>query len=149
MPTCSLDDLTGGFVAQRDLLKPAQFEQAVEVVSSLDGDRIETVRLVFADQHGVLRGKTLVAAGLKAAFRDGMPITSTLLLKDTSHRTVFPVWTADAGFGEGALTGAGDVLLVPDPATFRVLPWSPHSGWILCDVVHADARRLSSPPGRC
>lgn len=142
MPACSADDLTGGFLAQQDLLTHSQLERAAEVVARVDADGIEAVRVVFADQHGVLRGKTLVAGGLKAAFRDGMPITSTLLLKDTSHRTVFPVWTADAGFGEGALIGAGDVLLVPDPATFRVLPWSPHSGWILCDVVHNDGAAI-------
>ena len=28
--------------------------------------------------------------------------------------------------------------MVPDPATFRVLPWSPHSGWLLCDLYHKD-----------
>ena len=34
----------------------------------------------------------------------------------------------------GLLRGAGDILLVPDPATFRPLPWSPHSAWLLCDA---------------
>jgi glutamine synthetase len=25
--------------------------------------------------------------------------------------------------------------MVPDPATFRILPWSPHSAWLLCDLA--------------
>lgn len=28
---------------------------------------------------------------------------------------------------------------MPDPATFRVLPWSPQSGWLLCDICASAA----------
>jgi len=60
------------------------------------------------------------------------------LLKDTSHSTVFNVWDDDAGFGEGNMTGASDVLMLPDPSTFKILPWSPHTGWVLADLYHAN-----------
>ncbi len=99
---------------------------------------LEMVRVSFADQHGVLRGKTIMATSFALACANGVPITSTLLLKDTAHQTVFPVWTSDAGFGAGRLTGAGDVMMVPDPSTFRALPWSAKSGWILCDLHYTD-----------
>ncbi|MEW5423239.1 glutamine synthetase family protein [Amorphus sp. 3PC139-8] len=111
-----------------------QARVAAEVIERAKRAELETVRLSFVDQHGVLRGKTLVADELAGAFRNGLAMTSTLLLKDTSHRTVFPVWDDDIGFGPGRFTGAGDVLIVPDPETFKILPWSPHSGWMLCDV---------------
>ncbi|GGA58106.1 glutamine synthetase [Nitratireductor aestuarii] len=133
-------ELTNGFVAERGLLSPAQFAQAEEVVQQIRASGLETIRIAFADQHGVVRGKTIVASQVEGIFRNGVPITSTLLLKDTSHRTVFSVWGKDAGHGISELTGAGDVLLVPDPATFRVLPWSSHSGWLLCDVYFKDGR---------
>ncbi|MFD2238081.1 glutamine synthetase family protein [Aureimonas populi] len=116
------------------LLDAEASRAAAEVMRRVRAEGIETIRLSFADQHGILRGKTIVAEALEAAFRGGMAMTSTLLLKDTSHRTVFPVWENDIGFGKGTLTGAGDVMIVPDPSTFRVLPWSPHSGWMLCDL---------------
>jgi len=32
------------------------------------------------------------------------------------------------------LQGAADMMLVPDPTSFRILPWAPHSGWLLCDI---------------
>src|SRR6185437_15943616 len=32
----------------------------------------------------------------------------------------------------------GDMVMVADPTTFRVLPWSPQSGWILCDLYSTD-----------
>jgi glutamine synthetase len=63
-----------------------------------------------------------------------------MFAKDTSHRTVFPVFTAGGGFGMPEMEGAADVLMVPDPLSFRVLPWAPSSGWLLCDVYFANGR---------
>ena len=114
-----------------------------DALKLIDERKLETVRVSFADQHGVLRGKTIMASAFAAACENGVPITSTLLLKDTSHQTVFPVWGADAGFGDGRLTGASDVLMVPDASTFRYLPWSPTSGWVLCDLYHTDGEPVS------
>lgn len=124
--------------SDKALHSDAQLARAVDVLDQVAAAGLEAIRLAFVDQHGVLRGKTIVADSLASVFKNGMAMTSTLLLKDTSHRTVFPVWQDDIGFGPGTLTGAGDVLIVPDPATFKVLPWSAHSGWILCDVRHKD-----------
>jgi len=134
--------LEDGLVGHRGLLDAAGFDAARAVLAKAEALGLETIRLAFVDQHGVLRGKAIVASGLASAFRSGVPITSTLLLKDTSHRTVFPVWSDDIGFGAGTLTGAGDVLMVPDPATFRVLPWSPHSASVLCAVAYKDGTSL-------
>ena len=113
-----------------------------ELLERVRAEGLETIRLSFVDQHGVLRGKTIVAAGLESACRNGIMMTSTLLLKDTSHRTVFPVWDADIGFGPGRLTGAGDVLILPDLSTFKILPWVPHSGWLLCDLRYKDGTEM-------
>jgi glutamine synthetase len=101
---------------------------------------LNAVRFSFADQHGVLRGKTLAASEAKAALEKGVTVTSTLLLKDTSHRTVFPAFTPGGGVGMPELQGAADVLMMPDPSTFRVLPWAPDTGWFLCDLKLQDGR---------
>jgi glutamine synthetase len=65
--------------------------------------------------------------------RAGVAMTSTLLAKDTSHRTVFKVFTAGGGMGVDEMSGAGNFIMVADPATFRVLPWANKTGWVLCD----------------
>ncbi|HWM44250.1 MAG TPA: glutamine synthetase, partial [Burkholderiales bacterium] len=101
---------------------------------------IKAVRFSFADQHGVLRGKTLAASAAEAAMDRGVTVTSTLLLKDTSHRTVFPAFTPGGGIGMPEMQGAADILMIPDPATFRVLPWAPDTGWFLCDLQFPDGR---------
>ena len=103
---------------------------------------LSVVRLAFADQHGVLRGKTLTVGEIDGALKNGVGVTATMLLKDTSHRTVFPVWQPGGGFGMKELEGAADVVMLPDPTTFRVLPWAPHSGWMLCDLRFADGRPM-------
>ncbi|MGH6886497.1 MAG: glutamine synthetase family protein, partial [Geminicoccales bacterium] len=101
---------------------------------------LEAVRFSFADQHGVLRGKTLAASEVKEALERGVTVTSTLLLKDTAHRTVFAAFTPGGGVGIPEMQGAADVLMKPDAATFRVLPWAPKSGWVLCDLVFQDGK---------
>jgi glutamine synthetase len=103
-------------------------------------DGLKAVRFSFADQHGVLRGKTLAVSEVPAALERGVTVTSTLLLKDTSHRTVFPAFTPGGGVGMAEMQGAADLLMMADPSTFRVLPWAPETGWVLCELAFQDGR---------
>jgi len=128
------------FVERHGIWNAAQSAAANDVEARIRAQKIDVVRLSFADQHGILRGKTVVAAEAANAMRNGVGCTSTLLLKDTSHRTVFPVFTAGGGLGMPELQGAADILMVADPTTFRCLPWAPHTGWLLCDLYFADGR---------
>ena len=105
-----------------------------DILERVAAEGIETIRVVFTDPHGILRGKTLTSAALPGALANGIKVPSTLLLKDISHRTAFPVWGADGA----PMQGASDVVLRPVPATFKVLPWSPHSAIIHCDVTTAE-----------
>ena len=129
-----------GFIARHGLWTDQQIEAGARVLARARELELETIRLSFADQHGILRGKTLMIGELELALASGCSITTSPLLKDTAHRTVFPIWTAGAGVGAPELTGAPDFLMVPDPETFRVLPWSGKTGWILCDMYYPDGR---------
>ena len=122
-------------------------DRVTAVLALVDEAEIETVRVVFVDQHGILRGKTIIASALASAFTSGLGVPSTLLLKDTAHRTVFPVWEGDVEVGDLHLGGAGDVLLRPDPDRFFRLPWAPHSAMILCDVEHRDGTPVAFSSG--
>ena len=112
----------------------------MNIPKEIEARGLKTIRFSFADQHGVLRGKTLAAAEVKNALERGVTVTSTLLLKDTSHRTVFPAFTPGGGVGMPELQGAADVLMVPDVSTFKVLPWASDTGWLLCDLRLQDGR---------
>lgn len=127
-----------GFVSRFGLRDADAAARAAEIIDRVRASGLSTVRVSFADQHGILRGKTVMAADIADAFENGVAMTSTLLLKDTSHRTVFPVWRSEAILGLDTLRGASDFLMVPDPATFRVLPWAPGTGWVLSDLYFPD-----------
>jgi glutamine synthetase len=131
---------TASFVTRHGLWSEEQHEQHRRVASAIAEYGLQTVRFAFPDQHGVLRGKTLTAREAARAFENGCSITSTLFAKDTSHRSVFPVFTAGGGFGMSEMQGGSDVLMVPDPGTFRTIPWAPGTGWVLCDVYFQDGK---------
>ncbi|UWU68739.1 glutamine synthetase family protein [Bradyrhizobium sp. NC92] len=128
------------FVARHALWSDEQRDAAQRMRRIAEEKNLEVIRLAFPDQHGILRGKTIVASEAIASLESGCSITTTMLAKDTSHRTVFPVFTAGGGFGMKEMEGAADVLMVPDPTTFRVLPWAPTTGWVLCDLYFNDGR---------
>ena len=132
------------FVDRHDLWSAEQRRAAAAVEREIKRRKLEVVRFAFCDQHGVLRGKTLVASEAVKAMRAGVTMTSTLLAKDTSHRTVFPVFGAGGGLGLDEMAGAGNFVMAADPATFRVLPWTGDgansTGWMLCDIYFPNGR---------
>ena len=71
----------------------------MNILKEIEARGLKAVRFSFADQHGILRGKTLAAAEVRGALERGVTVTSTLLLKDTSHRTVFAAFTPGGGVG--------------------------------------------------
>jgi glutamine synthetase len=131
---------SASFVERHGLWSPAQKEAMTAVREAVAAGKLETVRFSFADQHGVLRGKTLMAEEALKAFTGGCTVTTTMVLKDTSHRTVFPAFTAGGGLGMREMQGAADMIMVADPTTFKVLPWADRSGWVLCDLHFPDGR---------
>ena len=71
------------------------------------------------------------------------------MLKDSSDRTVYKVFEADVKHELPGFEGASNVLLLPDPSTFKILPWTEKTGWLLCQpwfpngqAVPYDSRRL-------
>ena len=130
------------FVDRHGLWTDAQARAAAEIEKTISQQNLELIRFSFPDQHGILRGKTLVAAEAVRALRSGVSMTSTLFAKDTSHRTVFPVFEAGAGMGVPEMGGAGNFVMVADPETFRVLPWADATGWVLCDCYFTNGKKV-------
>ena len=128
------------FVDRHGLWTDTQQQQARELVGRIDAGELDLLRFAWPDQHGMLRGKTLVASEARDALWAGVNLTTTLLAKDTSHKTVFPVFTAGGGFAVEGLQGGADFTIVADPSTFKVLPWSARTGWVLCDAYMNDGR---------
>ncbi|MET0350817.1 MAG: glutamine synthetase family protein [Rhizobacter sp.] len=128
------------FVERHGLWSDEQRAAAAEIEGRIQAGDIEVLRFAFPDQHGILRGKTLIASEAVSCLWNGVNMTTTLLAKDTSHKTVFPVFSAGGGFAFEGMQGGADFTIVADPATFRILPWAHKTGWVLCDAMMADGR---------
>ncbi len=117
--------------AQRCGIHDAARAAACEAVArQIREEGIERVRIGWCDLHGVLRGKTLVAGAGADALASGVGMVSTLMLKDTSDRTTYKVFDDDAAAALPGFAHANNLLLLPDPASFRVLPWAEATGWM-------------------
>src|SRR4029078_1813056 len=148
MPPRSRKPVT--FVERHSLWSDAQAKAATQVERIIKKEKLEVVRFSFADQHGVLRGKTLLASEAANAMRSGVTMTTTLLAKDTAHRTVFPVFTPGGGFAMEEMQGGSDFVMVADPSTFRILPWANKTGWLLCDIYFTNGTPVPfSARARC
>ncbi|WP_224391458.1 glutamine synthetase family protein [Pseudonocardia sp. ICBG1293] len=129
-----LDTDRGGFIERHGLWSEPQYAAAAQLRRVIDELGIELVRVCFVDQHGVLRGKSITSTALPGILRSGLTAPSSLLLKDPSGRSSFAVFDGLRLDGYRGFSGAGDVVLVPDPATFRVLPWENRTGLLLADL---------------
>jgi glutamine synthetase len=136
--------------ADRCGIHDAAREQALQQLAGrIEAGGLELVRFAWCDLHGVLRGKTLVAAAAQQALREGVGMVSTLMLKDTSDRTAFKVFEPG---GTAQLRGFGfanNLTLLGDPASLRELPWAQATGWIRAQPwfqdgtpVELDTRRV-------
>ena len=108
----------------------AREREVQQTVGRIAAAGLNMVRLAWCDMHGFLRGKAVVASATERVLREGIGMVSTLMLKDTSDRTAYNVFEPDGvlslpGFGQ-----ANNLVMLPDPASFRQLPWAPGSGWL-------------------
>ena len=84
----------------------------------------EFVLLGFPDVNGSIRGKALRPAAFDAAVREGTVVTDLLLALDPTDTPI----TDYEQFG--IRSGAGDILVRPEPDTLRELSW--RLGWRIC-----------------
>lgn len=84
----------------------------------------EFVLLGFPDVNGAIRGKALRPAAFESSLHHGTVMTDLLLALD-------PTDTPIGDYAElGVKTGAGDLIVHPDPTTLHELTWRP--GWKVC-----------------
>ena len=79
-----LEKIKNGALAKAGVLNDVAIDQAAALIAQYEAEGVETMRLVFPDQHGILRGKTIVASAFASVFVSGIGMPSTLLLKDTA-----------------------------------------------------------------
>ena len=129
-----------GFVATNGLYTREQTAAAEEVADKIRELGLRSVRLVVVDQHGVPRAKALSPEAAVSAMSNGLDFSGAIYSLDSGNRVFVPAFAAGGGFGIEEFTGFPDIVLVPDPATFRVLPWADRTGWMLCDTYFSSGQ---------
>ena len=129
-----------GFIEKFGLRTDEHRRLALDVRERLEKGGLKLVRVVWADSHGIARAKTLTVPAFIGALESGFNINVATTTLDASGARVFSSFVRGGGMGLEEMTGSPNLVVVPDPRTFRVLPWEPRAGWILCDEYFVDGR---------
>jgi glutamine synthetase len=124
---------TAGFIAKHGLWSDAQERQAEELKVRLEKGDLKLMRLAWADPHGYSRAKAVTVPAFLSALTNGYNINVATTTLDSAGTRIFASFTRGGGMGLDEMTGSPNLTVVPDPGTFRVLPWAPGVGWVLCD----------------
>src|SRR6059036_1556345 len=98
---------------------------AGDAVKQADEAGLRLVRFLWCGNDGTVRGKASGRRGLEGRISSGIGLTVAMQAMNGLDQ-LQPV----EGMGP-----VGEIRLVPDPETFRVLPYAPHSGAMLVDHV--------------
>ncbi|MBM3708066.1 MAG: glutamine synthetase [Actinobacteria bacterium] len=110
-------------MAKKDEVKEYVLKKAHE-------NKIKFIRMWFTDVQGMLKSFSITVEELEGALSDGM------------------------GFDGSSIEGfsrieESDVIALPDPATFQILPWSPQENGaarMFCDILKPDGTNFEGDP---
>src|ERR1700720_4077488 len=114
-----------------------------ELRAGVDAGEIDTVLLAMTDMQGRLQGKRLTARHfLDEVAEHGAESCNYLLAVDVDMRTV-------DGYAMSSWEGGyGDMVLKPDLATLRPVPWQEGTVVCLADVAWPGTWSRAAPPPR-
>lgn len=107
-----------------------------DVISAVKQNGIELIRFVYMDNDGVIRSYITTAEELAGDMEVGHPFSIAM-----PFFSVLDTLTPETRFG-----CLGEIVGLPDPATFRILPWVSKSGMMICDFL---TKKDHEPTGLC
>jgi glutamine synthetase len=105
-------------------------DQKRQVLDQIKSESVRTVRFCFTDILGILKGFAIPAVKMEEALEEGV------------------------GFDGSSIEGfcriyESDLLAMPDPATFRILPWTTDGqkiGMMFCDILTPEREPYQGDP---
>lgn len=96
-----------------------------DVVRLAKKEGVELVEFLYVDNGGIARGKITHVDRLKSRMISGIGLTPAMMAMNIfDHLQPIPEMTA-----------VGEVRLMPDPESFRILPYHPKVAAIMCDQI--------------
>jgi len=124
MPTRSPDNAKGGSGAR-----------GRQILARCKSDKVQLVRFLYCGNDSVIRGKACHTRFLNSYLRSGIGLTVAMQSFNMLDQLV----------PEGSFGPVGEIRLVPDPESFAVLPYTPKSARLLCDMLTLEGE----PWGAC
>ena len=109
---------------------------AQDIVERAQAANLRLVRFLYCDNGGIIRGKATHASKLGTRITEG--IGQTLAMQAFTG-----VESLASVEGMGPI---GEFRLTPDPATFTILPYTPNTGSMLCDMILTDGTPWAACP---
>jgi glutamine synthetase len=101
-----------------------------EIVARAETAGLRLVRFLYCDNDGIIRGKSTGIAGLEDRLETGIGLTVAM-----QAFTMLDHLATVEGMGP-----VGEIRLVPDPDTFVIAPYAPHTGVLLVDMETLDGK---------
>jgi glutamine synthetase len=113
-------------------------DPGAEMERRIDAEDIDHIFVEFADVNGIARSKQITADYFLDSWESGFSMNLLLLVQ--TPRNAVP-----KGSGYGAEVDYADGVVVPDPSTYKRLPWRDDAARVICDF-HYDGAPVGGAP---
>lgn len=110
--------------------------QREQIIASVQKTKVRLVRFLYCDNGCTIRGKLAPGYSLADRLESGMGLTVAMQAMNMLDQL-----QAVEGLGP-----VGEIRLVPDPDSFVVLPYAPHSAAMMCDMLTLDGQPWDACP---
>ena len=110
-------------------------EKSVQRPPELSDDSITSVRVIYPDLHGVVRGKDVPIGEFQRAEEHGLAFCSAVMGTDLRHTPVV-----------GGEEGYPDLIAFPDLSTMTTVPWEPGLACCIADLQSAGEHDAPADP---
>jgi glutamine synthetase len=109
-----------------------------EVLERIKAAQIDTVRIEFSDMHGVNRGKIVPAKRIEEVLEEGINCAKPTFSLDLNYNVL-------SGTGTAEEVNYADMTIIPDPATFSIVPYQEKTARFIGDI-YADGELFPYSP---
>jgi glutamine synthetase len=109
-----------------------------KVLEAIKAAQIDTVRIEFSDMHGVNRGKIVPAKRIEEVLEEGINCAKPTFSLDLNYNVL-------SGTGTGEEVDYADMTIIPDPATFAIVPYQVKTARLIGDI-YADGKLFPYSP---
>lgn len=99
---------------------------------------VDTIRVEFADQHGICRGKIIPVGRLDEVMEEGINCAQPTFSLDLAYGIPPGTGTAEA-------VDYADMTIIPDPETFTLVPYQDRTARFIGDIYFDDKPFVYSP----